>query len=173
MIALVLRDQLRALLQQPLTRLKAGPFELDWKQTVEQVADDASSASVALSGPSYRGELEHLKTRAKVTPVPAVMGGFALIERELRRIAKSVSIADAETAAVWELAERLNAAGAINEATASAIEGLVTLRDLAARDDGSGLAVTTEKASEYVALVGATLFALGQPAKALTASEPG
>lgn len=157
----VLKEPLRAAFRRPLKSLTIGPLSAQWNDAAEAVVVNAASSGAQAISPGYESELERLKVLANETPVPAVMAGFGLAERELRRIATEASVDPARRGAM-PLARALHAAGAINQETVAAVQGLATLRNLAAHDDGRGLSVTPERAREYIALVEATLFALSR-----------
>lgn len=157
----VLREPLRAALKRPLKSLTIGPLGAEWNDAAETVVVNAASSGAQAIAPSYESELERLKVLASQAPVPAVRDGFSLVERELWRIAKAVSVEPTGQGAV-PLARELRSAGAITQETVAAVQGLATLRNLAAHDDGSGLAVTPERAREYIPLIEATLFALSR-----------
>lgn len=158
-VAFLLRKQIRYALERPLRSLQIGPLSAEWIDNVGAVVVNTASGGAQAMAPDVETQLAELKIDARRTPVPAVMRGFALVEREVNRIAAEASVASRQ----GDLTARLLAlrdSGTINDETAAAVQGLVTLRNLAAHDNGSGLAVTPERSGEYIALVEATLFAL-------------
>lgn len=166
-IVALLRRQLAALLQSPLSRLRAGPVELEWVREAEKVGENVAALNVLPAATMEDPETDRLAELADSAPVIAVLQGFALVERELRAIAELagslgpvVPPGRRTGTPVGSLADILARHELISEETAAAVRGLSTLRNLAAHDTGSGTSVTVERAREYIALVEAVLFAL-------------
>lgn len=168
--AWLLRGQLRQLLAAPLGTVKvtATGAELAWDRGIGMIAASTAKAS-AESRPSREpppaghdvdAELDNLARLIEHSPSAALQQAFAIVERELRRLIDERGVElppgvrgpDALVKAAFR-------AGAISKATCDALRGLIQLYNLAASDP-SGTRVTPEKASEYLVLVRAVLYAL-------------
>jgi len=173
LIAWTFRQQIAALFDGPIKRWKAGPLEMEyWAQETAEVVDHVGILDAVAAG-EQDDEIAQLAELAEKTPVVAVMAGFRLVERELRIIARAGGLDDTEGLPVSKLITREAEAGLITQETVSAVRGLLTLRNLAAHDDGSGLSVTPERAQEYVVLVQGVLFALSRsPGRRGSVTQP-
>jgi len=139
----------------------SGPVDVhSWAQGVEQVGESVIAFEPAGAMPGQDDELDRLVELAENAPATAVVTSFALIHRELERIARANGLpADGTpTAALADIAER---AGLVTKETVSAVRGLVALRNFAVHAQ-SDTEVTPSRAREYVALVQAVLFALSR-----------
>jgi len=158
----LLSGQLAGLLADArLSRLKVGPggAELEWDRAVAEVA--ARSVRALPTQDRLDNELDNLERMATRTPGAAMQQAFALVERELRRLIEERNVdLLANDRSPHILIKSAYRGGAITKETGEALRGLVTLRDLAARDPSG---VTHEKAADYLILVRAVLYALSRP----------
>lgn len=165
-IAWLLRRQLAALLDGPVKRWKAGPVEIEY--WAEETADVAESVDVLDAVKASRAEppddeLARLAELAERTPALAVIQGYRLVEREVRRIGAENDIEGAKNAPLNKLLATEVDAGLITPETLNAVRGLTALRNLAAHGPAPETTTTVERAREYVVLVQAVLFALSRP----------
>lgn len=158
-LVVLLRARLAELLGSgPLRRLKLGPggAELEWEQAVVEVA--ASSVRALPSQDGLDDELDNLERMAERTPDAAMQQAFAVVERELLRVIDESKIElVANDRRPHILIKSAYHGKLITKETGEALRGLVTLRDLAARDPQG---VSREKAIDYLVLVRAVLYAL-------------
>lgn len=158
LIVFLLRKQLRSLLESPVKRWKAGPVEVEyWAEETAQIAGSVAALEAA-GVDSGDDELDQLARLAEKAPVAAILSGFQLVEREVRRIAAGAGIDAAEAAPLSRVVVMEAEAGLLSPETVSAIRGLSVLRNLAAH--GTERQATPERAREYVALVEGVLYAL-------------
>jgi hypothetical protein len=165
-IAWLLRRQLAALLDGPIKRWKAGPVEIEyWTEETAEVAGsvDVLDAVGASRAEPADDELARLSELAERTPVLAVIEGYRLVEREVRRIGMDGNIEGAEDAPLSKLLPAEVDAGLLTPETLNAVRGLTALRNLAAHGPAAEATTTVERAREYVILVQAVLFALSRP----------
>lgn len=163
----LLRRQLADLLAAPLTRLRAGPVELEWSRAAEEVGERVAALDALPATATEDPQTDRMAEVAETMPVVAVLSGWSLVECKLREIARRAESLGSvfpprrrDRLPASALAEILARQELISQETAVAVRGLSTLRNLAAHDQGSGTSVTVERAREYVALVQAVLFAL-------------
>lgn len=163
---LLLRKELRGLLGGPLTRLKAGPVEAEWDRGLGEVTSAlgryegpgaAHSQDETAPGLSAADILDIARAQrmAEKIPVVAVGKAYGLVERRLKELLNNRGIV--ATGGLFAYLDPLIRDGTIDSRTADAIAGLLSLRQKASHDDGSGLSVTPGQAAEYVAAVGAVL----------------
>lgn len=173
-VVLLLRRQIRALLEGRIKSLRAGPVLVEfWEEKVVEVGASIALGEVAAAGPpgtpsrpetQPSGEeawLEHAAALAEKVPVVAVIDSFRLVLARLEEIAVAAGLPDMLPATVY--ADMLQREGLITAAQESAIRGLVVLRRVAGNDDGSGLAVTVEQARDFVQLARGVLRSLARP----------
>jgi hypothetical protein len=108
-------------------------------------------------------ELARLAELAERTPVIAVIEGYRLVEREVRRIGTENNIEGAANAPLNKLLTTEVDAGLVTPETLNAVRGLTALRNLAAHGPAAERTTTVERAREYVVLDQAVLFALSRP----------
>jgi len=113
----------------------------------------------ASTPPSLVDELGRL---AQASPNAAILEAHSRLEHELRELTKDLT-ADQRPRGVVALARLALEQGLITPETLHAIEGVTTLRNLAAH--GRQAEVSPERAMDYLALVDAVLFALRQKAR--------
>lgn len=163
LIALIFRKKLAELLSERMTRLKAGPLEVEWQRQVSETQADLEEAgasapvSIDLMDPALR----ELAGRA---PSAAVVEAFAQIERTLRTLATQwLPNEDIDRLGGLRLARLLQQRDVLPEETVRAVESLTVLRNLSAHGRAADLDV--ERAMEYLALTQAVLFAIDQTAR--------
>jgi len=151
------RRQLRTLLEGPVRRWKAGPFELEyeWAQVTEQVGKSVVSLK-ALTG--RRDELDELVELAEKAPVAAILAAHNAVEDVVRSIAVAANVDDASNLSLDKLAPALAEREIIDRRTSDALAGLVTLRNLAVH----GPEPLARRAREYIVLAEGVLYALSQ-----------
>jgi len=161
-IVWVFREQIAALFAGPVKRWKAGPVEMEyWAQEAAEVFEQVGILDAVAAG-QQDDEIAQLAELAEKTPVVAVMAGFRLVERELRKIGQMGGIEGADHIPVSKLLVAAARQGLITQESVAAVRGLMTLRNVVTHDDGSGTSVTSARAQEYVVLVQGVLFALSR-----------
>lgn len=173
-IAWLLRRQLAALLDGPIKRWKAGPVEIEyWAEETAEVAESVGVLDAVKASHTQPAddELAQLAELAERTPVLAVIEGYRLVEREVRRIGMDGNIDGAEDAPLSELVPAEVDAGLVTPETLNAVRGLTALRNLAAHGPAAEATTTVERAREYVVLVQAVLFALSRPPRRAAPDE--
>lgn len=162
-VVLLLRTQIGALLEAPVKRWKAGPVEVEYWEKAVEVAGAVAVAVDGLPPPvEISAEVERTRRLAETVPTVAVVKAFGIVERRLREMAGTDGGEVPEELAAPALASGLRQRGLITPESDSAVRGLAALRNLAAHDDGSGLAVSVAKAREYLTLVDGVLYALSR-----------
>lgn len=151
------RLQVRALLEGPISRWKAGPleFEYEWAQATEQVGKSVVSLD-AVTG--RRDELDELVELAGKAPVAAILAAHNAVEDVVRSIAAAANISDAPNLGLNKLTAALAEREIIERRTTDALAGLVTLRNLAVH----GPEPPARRAREYIVLAEGVLYALSQ-----------
>ncbi len=159
-VVLLFRSQITDLLSSGMRRFKAGPFEVEWDRQLSEAEAELDQPGVP-APPAAVGPLsEELAGVARAAPAAGVMEAHARVERELRQLLTEDGVTDdALRTGAAGLARQAGKRGLITEETARAIEGLTVLRNLAAH--GRAGEVSVERATEYLVLADAVLFALG------------
>jgi hypothetical protein len=157
-IAVMFRAPLTEALQAAGGRVKAGPFELEWKRNVSTVEADLGLPP-SISEGKIGGAAGKLDELAEESPAAAIVEAYGRVEEALRGL-----LADKgqKPDARWgPLALALMAVqqGQISPETAKAIEGLDVLRNLAAH--GREEELSSKRAHEFVALVQGVLYSIG------------
>jgi hypothetical protein len=168
-IALLFRKQLKALLAQPLNRLRVGAVEMEWRAAVAEAIPE----TVRRTAPPQRGStVTELGELAKVEPMAAILRGFlrveqALVTQVLPQLRDRVSAGDLKVEGSGPSARRDPAEfarlaaqeGVITHDAAKAVAGLDTLRQLVSLPS---YRVDTDQAIEYLTMVDAVLYALSR-----------
>ena len=164
-LALILRPGLKHLAAGGVRRWKAGPVEIEyWDQEKAEVRESIQRSlpvggekdQVRLSG----GLVDDLSDVAQSAPSAAVLEAFVRIEQELRRIASDAGLdLGTRPMSARQLARPLLEASLIRPESASAIEGLSVMRNLAAHGQTQN-ELDSARAVEYLYLADAVLFAL-------------
>lgn len=160
-IVLILRRPIRQMLtQRPPTRMKAGPFEVEWDRVLSEAETEIEPADRGAAPGVVRNELA---AEAATAPPVAVLEAHATVERALRELLAAADVPEQETrrAGAVGLARLAQRKELISHESVRAIEGVSVLRNLAAH--GSAREITAEQANEYLALVDVILFALRRP----------
>ena len=154
------RRQIRTLLEGPIKRWKAGPFEFEneWGKAREQVGQSVPTRAALASHDDGPDDLDDLLDLAEKAPVPAILAAYQAVEDAVRSIAAVAGIDGAQTASIPKLSPAHVELGWIDPKTDNALAGLVTLRNLAAH----GPATEGRRAREYIVLSEAVLYALTQ-----------
>lgn len=157
------RVQIARLLTSQMRRVKAGPIEVEWDRQLSEAQVELEQPGVASTdGTAPMGPIsEELESVARVSPAAAVMEAHARVERELRRLLQEAGAAEADLkAGAAGLARSAVKRGLVTEETARAVEGISILRNLAAH--GHAEEVSQERAMDYLVLVDAVLYAIGE-----------
>ncbi|WP_344220775.1 hypothetical protein [Kribbella sancticallisti] len=169
-IALLFRSKILELLSSGMKRLKIGPVEAEWDVraavTGVEVEQARSTALPTRPADSRRVEVqtaidlarERLESGYTDT---AVTEAFAAIEQSLLGLLIDAGVGVTQLhvggAGLAKLAEQK---GLITEKTATAIEGLAVLRNLAANTD---VGTTMDRATEYLTMTEGVLYAIENP----------
>jgi uncharacterized protein YutE (UPF0331/DUF86 family) len=151
------RHQIRALLDGPVKRWKAGPIEVEyeWARATEQVGKSVASLD-AITG--RRDELDELVELAEKAPVAAILAAHNAVEDLVRSIAIAADINDAADLSLDKLTVALTEREIIDTRTSDALAGIITLRNLAVH----GPEPVGRRAREYIVLAEGVLYAIGQ-----------
>jgi hypothetical protein len=154
-VLMIFREQLRALFKRVVS-LHWGDWQASFANEEAKVATGLSHANTkALAKGSEENELMLLAERS---PRSAVIEAAVRIETELRRIAEP-HIPDLNNRPPGQIIRVLQQSGVIDKATATSLQGLFEMRNLAVHSTGEQL--TTQRAIEFVTLANAMLFVLG------------
>lgn len=153
----IFRAQIRGLLERPMRRWKAGPFEAEyeWAKATERVGTNVLSLETVTGG---RDELDQLVELAEKAPVAAILAAHNAVEDVVRSIAVAANISDAASLSFDKLVPALIEHDLIDSRTADALAGLMTLRNLAVH----GPEPEARRAREYIVLAEGVLYALSQ-----------
>jgi hypothetical protein len=162
-IAVVLRHPLsQALSRRPLSKVKAGPFEVEWDRTAAETEKEVEAIGISAHDVgAVPGALrEELAGEAASTPVVAVLEAHATIERTLRDLLNSTDMPAEQTRRLGAvgLARLAQRQGLLTPETVKAVEGISVMRNLAAH--GSAREITPHQAVEYLTLADAVLYAI-------------
>lgn len=142
-------------------RLKAGPFELEWKRGVSTIEADLGLPP-SISEGKIGGAAGKLDELAEQAPAAAIVEAYGRVEEALRAL---LSDQGQEPDARWgplPLARMAVQQKQISPETANAIEGLDVLRNLAIH--GREEELSSKRAHEFVALVQGVLYSIGSGA---------
>jgi hypothetical protein len=167
-LAFAFRRQLSKLLDSDrLRRLRAGPVDLVFGRQLAKVEE-----SVARELPVEREEPQllasELRETAAVAPATAVLEATDRLERELATLVQDAGEWVVAGSGLVALARQAQDHDLMTPETANAVKGIVVLRNLAAHDRMARL--SPAQAQEYLALVDATMFAVGQQSTGHSAS---
>lgn len=156
-IAVMFRRPIAEALAAATGRVKAGPFEIEWKRSVQTVEADLGLPP-SISEGQIGGAAGKLDELAEEAPAAAIVEAYGRIEQALRAL-----LADSDTAldprwGVLPLARLALEQGRISPETAKAIEGLDVLRNLAVHGREDDL--SPKRAHEFVALVQGVLYSI-------------
>jgi hypothetical protein len=164
-IAVVFRAQLKTLLTERLSHIKAGPVEADFERLRSDVQAELGKPALSATQP----DTQDLTDLAKRIPAAAIIEAYIRVEQELREIltraGKEIPDSDdARPLAHIALDSRL-----ITPESVNAVEGITVMRHLAVH--GPRRDVSVRQAQEYVALVNAVLYAIRQNVRSFEASS--
>jgi hypothetical protein len=155
------RKQVRVLLEGPIKRLKAGPFEFEteWERATERVGSSVPTREAfAHRKDSGQDDLDEVLDLAEKAPVPAILAVYDATEEMVRSLGDLAGIEGAQSASVTTLATELARRDLIDQKTEEALSGLVTLRNLAAHGPGT----EGRRAREYIVMSEAVMYALSR-----------
>jgi hypothetical protein len=156
-IAVMFRAPLTEALRAAGGRVKAGPFELEWKRSVSNVEADLGLPP-SISEGKIGGAAGKLDELAEQAPAAAIVEAYGRLEEALRAL---LSDQEQELDARWgvlPLARMALEQGRISPETTKAIEGLDVLRNLAVH--GRQEELSSKRAHEFVALVQGVLYSI-------------
>ena len=166
-IALVFRTTIRSALARPLRRVKAGPLEAEWDETVAEVLIDVAKSPETSDLPAPDRSLvsERLQQIAMQSPRAAVLAAYAEFEEALRRRLTLDGYAEAERRplSARQMAVVAEERNLISRQTADAIQGATVLRNLAAH--GPEDEIDARKALDFLTLADGILYAIGTGAE--------
>jgi hypothetical protein len=143
-----------------LRRLRAGQSDAEFDRVVSETrAELTATVSGGFASPAAIPVLLRFATLADDDPAAAVGQAFGVLEDALRDLltssGKLVPVGGGDPTAIARFArdQRL-----VPESVVRAVDGVVKLRNLAASDPAR---MTRDQAVKYLALVDATLFAIG------------
>jgi len=155
-VVIALREQIRRLLGDQVSRVKAGPIEVEWDRTLAEAKERVPAGEVSAGeAGDVVGDLFDL---AETSPAAAVFEGYKRVEDALTRRIAAVYDGDLSASDASELARLARDLGIITGETVRAIDGLEVLRNLAAHSESGR--VMREEAGEYLSLVQAVLFTI-------------
>ena len=161
-IAIMFRAPISEALASAAGRLKAGPFELEWKRAISTIEADLGRPP-SISKGEIGGAAGKLDELAQDAPVAAIIEAYGRIEVTLRSLLERHGVQGVgEQWDVQELANLARQNDLITEQTMQAIEGLGILRNLAAH--GQNRDLSSERAHEFVALTQGVLYAISSGA---------
>jgi hypothetical protein len=157
-IAVMFRSPITEALTSAAGRLKAGPFELEWKQAISTIEADLGKPPSISTG-EIHGAAGKLDGLAEVAPAAAIAEAYGSIERALHSLLEDRNVdIPKELTDVQALANLAHQRGLITRQTSQAIEGLGILRNLATH--GPAREISPQRAHEFVALTQGVLFAI-------------
>lgn len=184
-IAFMFRSEIRDLLRTPLSRLKAGPFEVEIERARVEVEAATAGAAQSPAPPAGGGskdgdsprtgeltdDLQRLGEHVMVNPSAVILDGYVVVENTLRDVLSDRGINGTAQMNGVGLASRAVQTHVILPATLESVQGLAVLRNLTAH--GTAGDVTPDKARDYLNLVEAVVWTIQQNAKQSQRSTPG
>jgi hypothetical protein len=164
---IVLRRPIGAALGRGVRRLRAGPVEVEFDQELAEVRQELRRSPELAAEPRRVPDSlgEELAKLAEVSPRAAVLEAYARIEA---RLAELLAETDLPRVSGRVLAPLARNRGLISDETATAVEGLSVLRNLAAHSPADDIGA--ERARDYLALADAVLYAMrAKPGSSLPA----
>jgi hypothetical protein len=166
-IAIFFRKEIRAALSLASWRVKAGAFELELahqKPIIEAELIEASTQGETqhrIIGQKTRSSLvEELAALARDNPREAVLQAYRRIEDRLREKLDGIDIPDELPHGAIGLARLAEHWHRIPYSAYRAVEGLGTLRNLAAHGRGD---VSAEEALQFLAMADGAIYSFEQP----------
>jgi hypothetical protein len=165
-IAVVFRAQLKTLLTERLSHIKAGPVEADFERLRSDV--QAELGKPVLSS-TTQPDTKDLAALAERIPAAAIIEAYMRVEQELREILTTAGKAISDPDDARPLAHIALDSGLITPKTVNAVEGITVMRHLAVH--GPRRDVSVRQAQEYVVLVNTLLYAIRQNVRSSEASS--
>lgn len=156
-VAVMFRAPITEALRAAGGRVKAGPFELEWKRSVSTVEADLGLPP-SISEGKIGGAAGKLDELAEKSPVAAIVEAYGRLEQALRALLSTREQKLDSRVGVLPLARMALEQGKISPETMNAIEGLDILRNLAVH--GRQEELSPKRAHEFVALVQGVLYSL-------------
>ena len=159
-LVILMRKPLGELLSHRLRWLKAGPVEAEFDREAIKVREEVRRIpEVAAAEPRQEpvSLAEELVPLADVSPRAAVLEAFARIEKRLEDLLETAGVPHPKRSGL-ALARLASSHNLISSETRDAVEGLSTLRNLAAHSPRDDIGV--DRARDYVAMADAVLYAI-------------
>lgn len=156
-IAVMFRAPIMEALRAAGGRIKAGPFELEWKRAVSTVEADLGLPT-SISQGKIGGAAGRLDELAEESPAAAIVEAYGRLEGALRSLLADHDEDVDEKRDAQSLARVAFERGLITAQTLKAIEGLDILRNLAVHGQPEDL--PPQRAHEFVALVHGVLYSI-------------
>lgn len=159
-LVILMRKPLGEALSHRLRRLKAGPVEAEFDREAIEVREEVRRIpEVAAAEPRQEpvSLAEELVPLADISPRAAVLEAFARIEKRLEDLLETAGIPHPQRSGL-ALARLASSHNLISSETRAAVEGLSTLRNLAAHSPRGDIGV--DRARDYVAMADAVLYAI-------------
>lgn len=158
-VALVLRKHLPELLR-ALKKVKVSGLELELERTRVDVQEALSAHEVPVGETGH--ELPRMDSQhVGGDPTTAILSSYASLEDDLRRRLHEAGIDAPDHSSATQLAAIGAREGLFAESAVEAVKGVSVMRNLVAH--GRADRVSSQEATEYAALVEATLFTLRTP----------
>lgn len=154
-IAIVFRAPITEALRAAGGRVKADPFELEWKRNVSTVEADLGLPP-SISEGKIGGAAGKLDELAEESPAAAIVESYGRLEQALRALLSGQGQKLDSRGGVLPLARMALEQGKITPETMNAIEGLDILRNLAVH--GRQEELSPKRAHEFIALVQGVLY---------------
>jgi len=166
-IAVIFHSQIKGLMSEQLRRFKAGPVEIEWERQVVRVETLVEPVPTHL-GAAGRSLVDELGALASEQPGWAVLTAYDRMAEHLRAFIASEGLEpERPYSRIMDKVRATARAGRITPEIANAVEGMTSLRNLVAHGRGPGSNdVTPERATQYLALADAVIFALASETKA-------
>lgn len=156
-IAVMFRKPIIEALAAAAGRVKAGPFELEWKRSVSTVEADLGLPP-SISEGEIGGAAGKLDELAEESPMAAIVEAYGGLENTLRSLLADHGQEADEKWNVLTLARAAHQHGLVTAETLKAIEGLDILRNLAVHGRPEDL--SSKRAHEFVALTQGVLYTI-------------
>jgi hypothetical protein len=167
-LAFIFRPSIHRALLQGIRRWKAGPggIEVEYFETKVEELEQAVAREVFVAqepiNESDASLLNELEEVARISPSAAVGEAYSRVEGALREAAQTAGL-DTARVVGRRLVDIARRGQLITEETASAVEGMAVLRNLAVH--GGVADLDQRRAKEYLALADATLYAIRRSGK--------
>jgi len=156
-IAVMFRVPITEALRAAGGRVKAGPFELEWKRSVSTVEADLGLPP-SISEGKIGGAAGRLDELAEESPMAAIIEAYGRLEGALKSLLDEIEQEVDEKWDVLTLGRAAAQQSLITPQTMKAIEGLDILRNLAVH--GKPEDVSRQRAHEFVALAQGVLYSI-------------